>query len=73
MTHAQITRYHALIIARTVIKLMAKIRPLEHCEPMNWKQWTEYLLAEALDIPGETLTIKDFNIDEHGCITLRNP
>ena len=40
---------------------------------MDWKEWTGYLLAEALDRVGEPLTIEDFNIDEHGCINLRHP
>ncbi len=67
------TEYRAGVIAFTVMKLAAKTRPLEHREPMDWKEWTGYLLAEALDHVGETLTIGDFNIDEHGCINLRHP
>ena len=72
MTPTEISEYRARAISSTVEKLAAKTRPLEHREPMDWKEWTEYLLAEALDRVGETLTIEDFNIDEHGCITLRH-
>ena len=73
MTTAELTQYRARTISRTVEKLAAKTRPLEHRESMNWKEWTEYLLAEALDRKHETLTIENFDIDENGCINLRNP